>query len=181
MATGDMYDLAVELDSGEVVSVKVEDVGSIELINIASRAPDKWGAKELDEPIPLDDEGSNFIVDTVLEYTDITRGDLDEMSSNKTSTVCAAVFEELFQDDDGPPSKGRLRKVVATPNFIDAVFTEDIGVVCGMPDDATFVDFRERVSRGEVEFIFESSEWDEVGAKESIPTIDVVAVGRDAA
>jgi hypothetical protein len=180
-----MATVTVEHDNKQF-AINVRDVGAATRAMLASRAPNSLEAfadYESAEEIEQDDDTPE-ITEDIIDYfclitkkvTDFDEQQLREMEVNLLIEISSAVLNELFGDDESDVSKHPRKRVTCSKEFFETVFAKDVGVISGMPDDATFVDVEYYPSTESFGLTFESDEWDVVSC---IPEHEVVAVGDD--
>lgn len=172
---------------GYSYTVDVDDVGSIERMRIASRVPEeleKLAEMTEEEAIEsmnasgISEETIMFLTDVTTQTTDFTEDELDQLPINTFIQLTTDILNEIFtESNDSMKDKKRVRRVRCSREYIDTLFTEKMSMICGMPDDASMVDFNYDPSRQEVQFIFESSEWKPIKEGAKIPTHEAYAVG----
>lgn len=169
-------------------AINVRDVRTAKRGMLASRAPDSLEAfaeyKCVEEIEQADVTTTPEITEDIIDYfclvtkkvTDFDEQQLREMEVNLLIKISSAVLNELFGDDESGISKHPRKRVTCSKEFFETVFAKDVGVISGMPDDATFVGVEYYPSTETFGLTFESDEWDAVSC---IPEHEVVAVGDD--
>lgn len=176
-----MSEIRVEHDE-KSFTIEVDDVGSVKQTSLAMRAPE-----ELHETSPESLDGTNatedvldFLIYTATETTDFTKDQLEQLPMEIMLEICTAIVEELFNDGtDSNYDNRRLKRVRCTQEFIECLFTQEMAVVAGMPDDTTFEQFDYDPARMEFQFIFSSQEWDKIAEGAEIPCHEVYGIGLD--
>ncbi len=169
--------------NGEQYTILVSDLTSTKRIHLAAKAPADFTAvaDECEGPVPvnsLSTDTMDYIVDVLEETTDFDREQIEQRDAEFVLKAGGAVLRSIFENDDTDRQSSRcLKRVRCSEEFVECLFTEKMAIVAGMPNDATLYNFNYDPSRNELQFIFESDEWESVAEGEKIPCHEAHGVG----
>lgn len=179
-----MKQIRIELED-QTYSIAVEELDSIQKMQIASRAPDElqevagMEKEEAMETMSVSDEMLDFLTYVATEATEFDEDALAQLPVEAFLEITTAILETALGDpeDVGDQTGRRLRRVRCTKEFVECLFTEKMAIVAGMPDDASFENFDYDPARNEFHFIFSSDEWESIAEGAEIPCHEAYGVG----
>lgn len=159
---------------GTDVKIEVKELDLVQKMELMSDAPD--GVGEM-----LVERGSvdayhpkliRFMETVVVETTPFTEDEYGDMQLDEAAKVGAAVIEAIFGEDISGDVERRQKRIDASFEFIEQLFTGKCAIVAGVPDDAKLDNLRYDPERDSVVFVFSHDGWEPLNEGEEIPLIE---------
>jgi hypothetical protein len=166
---------------GSTYSTQVEDIANAERMVLAERCPDSLTDVSSADEFELNTETAEFFDYVVESYTALGHSEIQSLPVAVVGEMAARTLAVLFEAGDtySMYTGQSVRKVVLSEEFIEGLFSRDISVVGGMPDDVTLEDYALIPHSNSIEYIFSSEEWDKLSPDESVPVHETFVVSRD--